>query len=185
MLDSNVNVRLECSTHGMKTSNSQTSKCRTPTYNPWNFNFKLSNSHIQPMEWRPQTIWLPCPTHGMKASNCLTLMSNPWNKGFKLSNSHIQPMEWRPQTIQLPCTTHGTKTSNWCPTPMYNPWNEDLKPASDSHIQPMELPTSPNDDRHDDAKHDLLAVKVLTSSGVSAMKSDGEWINNAHYLSHI
>src|SRR6266436_7821884 len=29
----------------------------------------------------------------------------------------------------------------------HNPWNEDLKPASDSHIQPMELPTLPNDDR--------------------------------------
>src|SRR5258708_7678537 len=50
MLDSNVNVRLECSTHGMKTSNSQTSKHQTPTYNPWNFNFKPSDSHVQPME---------------------------------------------------------------------------------------------------------------------------------------
>src|SRR6266404_4966060 len=46
------------------------------------------------------------------------------------------------------------------------------------------IPTPPNDDRHDDAKHDLLAIKVLTSSRVSAMKSDGKWINNAHYLSH-
>src|SRR5260221_4700339 len=44
-------------------------------------------------------------------------------------------------------------------------------------------PTLPNDDRHNDAKHDLLAIKVLTSSRVSAMKSDGEWINDAPYLS--
>src|SRR5260221_6723650 len=48
--------RLECSTHGMKTSNCQTSKCRTPTYNPWDFNFKPSDSHVQPMELQLQTV---------------------------------------------------------------------------------------------------------------------------------
>ena len=119
-----MNVGLECSTHGMKTS-----KHQTPTYNPWNFNFKASDSHIQPMEWRPQTVQLPCPTHGMKASNHPTLMSNPWNEGLKPSDSHIQPMAWRPQTG------------------VWYPWNKGFKP-SDSHIQPMELPTLPNDDRH-------------------------------------
>src|SRR5258708_29552151 len=112
MLDSNVNVRLECSTHGTKTSNSQTSKHRTPTYKPWNFNFKLSDSHVQPMEQRLQTIQLSHPTHGMKASNHPTLTSNPWNEGFKPSNSHIQPMERRLQTIQLSHPTHGNTTSN-------------------------------------------------------------------------
>ena len=175
-----MNIRLECSTHGMKTS-----KHWTPTYNPWNFNFKPSDSHVQPMEWRPQTIQLPCPT-----------------------NSHVQPMEWRPQTIQLPHTTHGTKTSNRHLIPMELPTlpNDDrclVYPCTTSlfiHLLcwPCTMriqygrsykcapsPTLPNDDRHDDAKHDLLAIKVLTSSGVSAMKSDGEWINNAHYLSHI
>src|SRR5258708_40181540 len=44
-------------------------------------------------------------------------MSNPWNEGFKPSNSH---------------PTHGMKASNH-PTPTYNPWHEDLKPASDTH----------------------------------------------------
>src|SRR5260221_14371532 len=97
--------------------------------NPWNEGFKLSNSHIQPMEQRLQTIQLSCPTHGTKASNCLTLTSNPWNEGLKPSNSHVQPMAQRPQTgVQYP-------------------WNKGFKP-SDSHVQPMELPTSPNDDRH-------------------------------------
>src|SRR5260221_11843585 len=93
MLDSNVNIGLKCSTHGTKTSNCQTSKHRTPTYNPWNFNFKLSDSHIQPMEQRPQTIQLSHPTHGMKASNCPTLMSNPWNEDLRLTDSHIHPIE--------------------------------------------------------------------------------------------
>src|SRR5258705_498963 len=99
MLDSNVNVGLKCSTHGMKTPNSQTSKCRTPTYNPWNFNFKLSDSHIHTMELRLQNVRLPHTTHGKKTSNHLTPTSNPWNKGFKPSDSHIQPMEQRLQTI--------------------------------------------------------------------------------------
>src|SRR5258708_1965057 len=109
---------------------------------PWNEDPKLSNSHIQPMEQRPQTVRLSHPTHGTKASNRPTLMSNPWNEGLKPSNSHVQPMERRPQTIRLPRTTHGTKTSNR----RQYPWNEGFKP-SDSHVQPMELPTSPNDDR--------------------------------------
>src|SRR5258705_392727 len=52
---------------------------------------KPSNSHVQPMERRPQTIQLPHTTHGTKTSN--------W---------HPIPMERRLQTIQLPCTTHGT-----------------------------------------------------------------------------
>src|SRR5258708_6154904 len=90
----------------------------TPTSNPWNKDLKPSNSHIQPMEQRPQTIKLPHPTHGTKAPNHLTPTSNPWNKGLKPSNSHIQPMEQRPQTIQLPHTTHGMKTSNWHLIPM-------------------------------------------------------------------
>src|SRR5258708_465936 len=76
------------STHGMKTPN-----CPTPMSNPWNKGLKLSNSHIQPMEQRPQTVQLPHPTHGTKTSNCPTPTSNPWNKDLKLSNSHIQPME--------------------------------------------------------------------------------------------
>src|SRR5258707_8829865 len=102
----------------------------TPTYNPWHEDLKLvSNSHIQPMEQRPQTIRLSHPTHGTKASNHPTLMSNPWNKGLKPSDSHVQPMAQRPQT--------GVRY----------PWNEGFK-LSDSHIQPMELPTLPNDDRH-------------------------------------
>src|SRR5258708_10670973 len=47
--------------HGMKTSNWHP----TPMYNPWNEGFKLSDSHIQPMEQRPQTsVQLPCTTHG-------------------------------------------------------------------------------------------------------------------------
>src|SRR5260221_445221 len=44
----------------------------------------------------------------------------------------------------------GFKCERW--TQMFNPWNKDLKlpgfKLSDSHIQPMELPTLPNDDRH-------------------------------------
>src|SRR5260370_8373027 len=99
MLDSNVNIRLECSTHGMKTSNSQTSKCQTPTYNPWNFNFKPSNSHVQPMEQRLQTVQLSHPTHGTKASNYPTLTSNPSNKRFKPPNSHTQPTKKRLQPL--------------------------------------------------------------------------------------
>src|SRR5260221_9763282 len=95
--------------------------------NPWNEGFKLSDSHIQPMEQRLQTIQLSHPTHGMKASNHPTPTSNPWNEGLKPSNSHIQPMAQRPQTgIQYP-------------------WNEGFK-LSNSHVQPMELPTFPNDD---------------------------------------
>src|SRR5258708_7722824 len=100
MLDSNVNIRLECSTHGMKTSNSQ-----TPTSNPWNEGLKLSNSHIQPMEQRLQTVRLSHPTHGMKASNHPTPMYNPWHEDLKPASD-----------------THGTKASNH-PTPTYNPWN--------------------------------------------------------------
>ena len=170
-----MNIRLECSTHGASTLN-----CPTPMSSPWNEDPKLSDSHVQPMEQRLQTVWLPCPTHGTKASNCLTLTSNPWNKGLKPSNSHVQPMERRPK----PSNSHIQPMAQRPQTGIQYPWNKGFKP-SDSHIQPMELPTSPNDDRHDDAKHDLLAVKVLTSSGVSAMKSDGKWINNAHYLSCI
>src|SRR5258707_9576136 len=50
--------------------------------NPLNEGFKPSNSHIQPMEQRLQTIQLSCPTHGMKASNHLT----PTTHGMKTSN---------------------------------------------------------------------------------------------------
>src|SRR5260221_4246636 len=81
-------VGLPHTTHGTSTSN-----CRTPTYNPWNFNFKLSDSHIQPMELQLQTVGLPHTTHGTSTSNCLTPMFNPWNEGLKPSDSHIQPME--------------------------------------------------------------------------------------------
>src|SRR5258708_34654338 len=64
---------------------------------------------------------------------------NPCNKCLKLSDSPVHHIEQRPQpSVCLPCTTHGTKTSNQCLTPMYNPWNKDLKPVSDSHVQPME-----------------------------------------------
>src|SRR6266436_1986631 len=148
----------------------------------------MSDSNVQPMEQRPQTprpqnVGLPHTTHGTSTLNRLAPMSSPWNEDPKLSDSHVQPMEQRLQTIQLSCPTHGMKASNH-PTLMSNPWNEGFK-LSNSHVQPMELPTPPNDDRHNDAKHDLLAIKVLTSSRVSAMKSDGEWINNAHYLSCI
>src|SRR5260221_3620 len=76
-LDSNMNVGLECSTHGTKTSNH-----RTPTYNPLNKGLKPSNSHNQPMEQRPQTIRLPHTTHGTK-----------------ISNQHPIPMERRLQTV--------------------------------------------------------------------------------------
>src|SRR5258708_2242279 len=132
----------------------------------------------------------------MKTPNHPTPTSNPWNEGLKPSNSHIQPMERRPQTIQLPCPTHGTTASNH-PTLTSNPWTHYITVHSSSmltctmHVQYGQSykcapsPTLPNDDRHDDAKHDLLAIKVLMSSGVSAMKSDGKWINNAHYLSCI
>src|SRR5260221_4445882 len=82
----------------------------TLTSNPWNKGFKPSNSHIQPMEQRLQTIQLPHPTHGTKASNHPTPTSNPWNKGFKPSNSHIQPMELPTlpnddRHLVYPCTT--------------------------------------------------------------------------------
>ena len=186
------NVGLPHTTHGTSTLNHP-----TPTSSPWNEDPKPSDSYIQPMEWRPQTVWLSHPTHGTKASNCLTLMSNPWNKGLKPSNSHIQPMAQRPQTgIWLPCTTHGTSNlTKWWQVPSvplhYITVHSSSMLTCTMHVQYgwsykcAPSPTLPNDDRHDDAKHDLLAVKVLTSSGVSAMKSDGEWINNAHYLSHI
>src|SRR5258707_2339365 len=97
----------------------KTPNCPTPTSNPWNKGLKPSDSHIQPMERRLQTVRLSCPTHGMKASNHPTLMSNPWNEGLKPSDSHVQPMARRPQTG---VNTHGTKASNRL-TPMYNPWN--------------------------------------------------------------
>src|SRR6266436_899843 len=101
----------------------------------------------RPQTPRPQNVGLPHTTHGTSTLNCPTPMSSPWNEDPKLSNSHIQPMEQRPQTIQLSCPTHGTKASNH-PTLTSNPWHKDLKLASNSHIQPMELPTLPNDDRH-------------------------------------
>ena len=174
------NVRLPHTTHGTSTLN-----CLTPMSSPWNEDPKPSNSHVQP-----------------------TLMSNPWNEGLKPSNSHIQPMAWRPQTGIWYPWNEGFKPSN--SHIQYNPWN--FQPCQmmtgsvplhyitvhSSSVLTCTMhvwygqsykcapsPTLPNDDRHDDAKHDLLAVKVLTSSGVSAMKSDGKWINNAHYLSHI
>src|SRR5258708_35270213 len=155
------------------------SNCPTLTSNPWNKGFKPSNSHIQPMEQRPHTIQLPCTTHGTKTSN--------W---------HPIPMEPRPQTVRLPHTTHGTSN-------LSKRWQAPSVPMHYITVHSSSMltctmcvqygrsykcapsPTLPNDDRHDDAKHDLLAIKVLTSSRVSAMKSDGEWINNAHYLSCI
>ena len=169
-----MNVRLECSTHGTSTLNHL-----TPMSSPWNEDPKLSDSHVQPMEWRPQTIWLPHTTHGMKTSN--------W---------HLILMEWRLQTIRLPHTTHGTSNlAKWWQAPSvplhYITVHSSSVLTCTMHVQYgrsykcAPSPTLPNDDRHDDAKHDLLAVKVLTSSGVSAMKSDGKWINNAHYLSCI
>src|SRR5258708_14408725 len=83
----------------------KTPNCPTPMSNPWNEGLKPSDSHIQPMEQRLQTVRLSCPTHGMKASNHLTPTYNPCHKDLKpVSN------------------THGTKASNH-PTPMYNPWN--------------------------------------------------------------
>src|SRR5258708_7833475 len=65
-----------------------------------------------------------------------------------------------PLLLSYPCLTPiltlafefqnaGFKHEHW--TRMFNPWNEDLKlpdlKTSDSHIQPMELPTLTNDDR--------------------------------------
>src|SRR5258708_31180149 len=82
-------VQLPCTTHGTKASN-----CPTPMYNPW-----------------------------MKASNHPTPTYNPWNKGLKLSNSHIQPMVQRPQTVQLQHKTHRTKTSN-SPNTINNQWKQ-------------------------------------------------------------
>src|SRR5258706_609545 len=154
----------------------------TPTSNPWNEGLKPSDSHIQPMEQRPQTIQLPHPTHGTKASNHPTPTSNPWNEGFKPSNSHIQYNPWNFQPRQMmtgsvPLHYITVHSSSVLTCTMHVWYGQSYKCAPS--------PTLPNDDRHDDAKHDLLAVKVLTSSGVSAMKSDGKWINNAHYLSHI
>src|SRR5258705_12109571 len=104
----------------------KTPNCRTPTSNPWNEGLKPSDSHIQPMEQRLQTIQLSCPTHGTKASNHPTLTYNPWNKGFKPSNSHDQPMEQRPQTIRLPRTTHRTNTSKPRTIPMLSRLQTDL-----------------------------------------------------------
>src|SRR5260370_34259959 len=102
----------------------KTPNCLTPTSNPWNEGLKPSNSHVQPLERRLQTIQLSCPTHGTKASNCPTLTSNPWNEGLKPSNSHVQPMAQRPQTgIQNPC-------------------NKGSRPST-SHVQPTIIHTSP------------------------------------------
>src|SRR5258708_22643810 len=95
------NVRLTYTTHGTSTSNHPTHMFSpwnedpnhpTPMFNPWNEDLKLaSNSHVQPMEQRPQTsIQLPHTTHGMKASNHPTPMYNPWNEDLKpVSDSHI------------------------------------------------------------------------------------------------
>src|SRR5258708_32551516 len=81
-------VGVRHTTHGTSTLNHL-----TPMSSPWNEDPKPSDSHVQPMEQRPQTVQLSHPTHGMKASNHLTLTSNPWNEGFKLSDSHVQPMQ--------------------------------------------------------------------------------------------
>src|SRR5258706_13409963 len=82
------NVRLPHTTHGTSTLNRP-----TPMSSPWNKGFKLSNSHIQPMEQRLQTIQLSHPTHGTKNTNRLTLTSNPWNIGYKQSDALIQRRE--------------------------------------------------------------------------------------------
>jgi len=167
-------VWLSHPTHGMKASNHPTLMS-----NPWNEGFKPSDSHVQPMEQRPQTIWLPCTTHGTKTSN-----------------RHLIPMERRLQTVWLPRTTHGTSNlAKWWQAPSVPSHYITVHSSSvltctmcvqyGRSYKCAPSPTLPNDDRHNDAKHDLLAIKVLTSSGVSAMKSDGKWINNAHYLSCI
>src|SRR5258708_4060165 len=141
----------------------------------------MSDSNVQPMEQRPQTprpqnVGLPHTTHGTSTLNRPTPMSSPWNEDPKPSDSHIQPMQRRPQTI-LPSHYITVHSSYMLTCTMHIQYGQSYKCAPS--------PTLPNDDRHNDAKHDLLAIKVLTSRRVSAMNSDGEWINNAHYLSCI
>src|SRR5258708_39812276 len=88
-----MNVGLECSTHGTKTSNSQTSKHRTPTYNPWNFNFKPTISHIQPTQSRPHTAFILCATQEMTPSKYMTITSSPFHNSFKLCDSRFYHTE--------------------------------------------------------------------------------------------
>src|SRR5258708_20719707 len=102
----------------------KTPNCPTPTSNPWNKGLKPSDSHVQPMERRLQTVQLSHPTHGMKTSNCLTLTSNPCNKGIKPPDSPVQPLPLRPQIVIL------------------YPWNHALN-SSNSHLQPIDIPTPP------------------------------------------
>src|SRR5260370_15491795 len=101
MMDSNINVRLECTIHGTPTSKHQT-MC-----NPWNLKLKLSDNvqsmelkpsdNVQPMELQPVG---QCATHGSLNSNtihgtptskCRTTC-NPWNLKLKLLDN-VQPME--------------------------------------------------------------------------------------------
>src|SRR5260370_9715592 len=86
--------RLQRPTHGMKASNHL-----TLTSNPWNEGFKLSDSHIQPMERRPQTIRLPHPTHGTKPSNHPPPTSNPRTQRPTQSHPTIHPMKPTPPTL--------------------------------------------------------------------------------------
>src|SRR5260221_631731 len=69
-----------------------------------------------------------------------------FNHPLSLSYPHLTPI----LTLVFEFQNTGFKREHR--TRMFNPWNEDLKlpdlKTSDSHIQPMELPTLPNDDRH-------------------------------------
>ncbi len=68
----------------------------------------------------------------------------------------------------------------FCADPMFNPFpilSSHQHPDTSLSLPQAPSPTLPNDDRHDDSKHDLLAIKVLMSSGVSSMKSDGKWMS--------
>src|SRR5258707_54863 len=63
-----------------------------------------------------------------------------FNHPLSLSYPHLTPI----LTLAFEFQNTGFKCE--CRTQMSNQWNEGFK-LSNSHIQPMELPTSPNDDR--------------------------------------
>src|SRR5258707_319399 len=85
------------------------------------------------------------------------LCSYTTNKYCKNENPASEPHHFYFNHLLLlsyPCLTpiltlafefQNTGFKHECQTRMCKPWNKDLKPASDSHVQPMELPTLPND----------------------------------------
>src|SRR5260370_647097 len=163
-MHSNVNIRLKHTLHGSPHPKYRT-MCNTwnsnhqTTHNPWNSNL---SDNTQPMELQPVR---QCTTHG--TPTCWT-MHNPWNSNL-LDN--VQPMELQPSDNAQPMELKPRDNVQpielqlqhvylliFHAHPAFTP-SPILHPDTSLSLPQAPTPTLPNDDKHNDAKHDQLSIK--------------------------